>query len=178
MRKIIYHVATTLDGFIAHHDHTVEGFIPEGDHVDEYLESLQNYDTVIMGKRTYEFGYKYGLQPGHAAYPHMQNFIFSKSMDISPAQDNVQIIDQDEIAFIRELKKSEGTPIYLCGGGEFAGYLLEHEIIDQLILKQNPVAFGKGIRLFGNSTKAVGFSLKKHKIYTSGVLLLTYKINY
>ena len=31
-----------------------------------------------MGRRTYEFGYKYGLQPGQSPYPHMENYIFSK----------------------------------------------------------------------------------------------------
>ena len=178
MRKIIYHVATTVDGFIAHEDHSIEGFIPEGDHVDEYLASLKQYDTVIMGKKTYEFGYQYGLQPGHAAYPHMKNYIFSKTMDIEPVHDNFQIVDGNEIAFIKNLKKQKGTPIYLCGGGAFAGYLLENELIDQLILKQNPAVFGKGIKLFGDSIKTVGFSLEQQKTYKSGVLLLTYKINY
>ena len=178
MRQIIYHVATTLDSYIAHEDHTIEGFIPEGDHADEYLESLKHYDTVIMGKKTYEFGYKFGLKPGYAAYPHMRNYIFSKTLEIEPAQDNFQIVDGNEISFIETLKKEQGTPVYLCGGGDFAGFLLENELIDQLILKQNPVIFGNGIRLFGKSVKQVGLSLENQKVYTTGVLLLTYNINY
>jgi dihydrofolate reductase len=62
MRKLIYHVASTLDGFIAHEDHTVDGFLGEGLHADEYLASLHtNYDAVIMGRKTYEFGVQFGV---------------------------------------------------------------------------------------------------------------------
>lgn len=38
MRKICYHVAVSLDGFIPRRDGSTEGFPPEGDHVEEYLE--------------------------------------------------------------------------------------------------------------------------------------------
>ena len=62
MRKIKYHVATTLDGFIARRDHTVGGFVEAGEHVTDYLDSLKNdYDVVLMGRRTYEFGFQFGV---------------------------------------------------------------------------------------------------------------------
>ena len=37
MRNLVYHVASTLDGFICHEDGSVNGFPEEGDHVSEYL---------------------------------------------------------------------------------------------------------------------------------------------
>jgi hypothetical protein len=53
MRKLKYHVASTVDGFIAHEDHSIDGFVSEGEHVIDYLESLKNdYDIVLMGRRT------------------------------------------------------------------------------------------------------------------------------
>jgi hypothetical protein len=42
MKKLKYHVATTLDGFIAHPDPTVHGFVEEGEHVTHYFDSLKN----------------------------------------------------------------------------------------------------------------------------------------
>ncbi|QHT70999.1 dihydrofolate reductase [Rhodocytophaga rosea] len=178
MRKIIYHVATTLDHYIAHENGTINGFLAEGTHVEDYLKSLEKYDTVLMGRRTYEFGYDYGLQKGQPAYPHMQHYIFSRSLTFDEASQQVHIIDRDEIAFINQLKQTEGTPIYLCGGGDFAGFLLEHQLIDELKIKLNPVLFGKGIPLFGNSKKEVDLLLLDTKVYESGVLLLTYQIKY
>ena len=55
-RKLKYHVACTVDGFIAHVDHTVEGFVAAGEHVTDYSASLKSdYDIVLIGRRTYEY---------------------------------------------------------------------------------------------------------------------------
>lgn len=177
MRKLVYHVGATLDGFIAHEDGSAEGFIYEGEHVTDYTQSLQRYDTVLMGKKTYEFGYQYGLQPGQPAYPHMKHYIFSKSLQFdSPASDQVEVIDQNEVAFIQQLKAGEGTSLYLCGGGSFAGFLLEQGLIDELKIKLYPVLFGKGIPLF-KTNKEVKLTLLDSKVYNTDVLLMTYKIH-
>jgi dihydrofolate reductase len=181
MRKVVYHVGMTLDNFIAHEDGSIGGFLKfaEGEHVAEYLESLKAYDTVLMGKMTYEFGYEYGIQPGQPGYPHMKNYIFSKTLKFeSQPDERVEIINKNELEFIQQLKETDGTDIYLCGGGNFAGFMLDHELIDELIIKLYPVLLGSGIRLFGKSTKAVDLSLLNSKMYQTGVLLLTYKLNY
>lgn len=181
MRKLIYHVAMTLDNYISHEDGSITGFsnFGEGEHVTDYLEQLKAYDTVVMGKNTYTFGYQYGLEPGQPAYPHMAHYIFSKSLQFeAEADERVKIINKEEVAFIKRLKAEEGTDIYLCGGGTFAGFLLEHELIDELRIKLYPLIFGRGIGLFGNSTKAVDLELLDTKVYKTGALLLTYQLNY
>lgn len=177
MRKIIYHVAISLDGFIAQKDGSAKGFLEEGEHIPDYLNSLSNYDTVIMGRKTYEFGYDFGLEPGQPAYPHMQHYIFSKTLELPP-HEQVKIIRANEVDLIKKIKTMEGSPIYLCGGGQFAGFLLEHELIDEALLKVNPVIFGEGIPLFGFSKKSVQFQLQDLKRYESGVLLIDYQIIY
>lgn len=179
MRKLIYYVAATLDGFIAHSDGSVGGFLEEGPHVADYLKSLQDFDTVIMGRHTYEFGYDYGLQPGQPAYPHMKHYIFSKTMQLDTLHDQVEIVKADELATVQRLKVETGTPIYLCGGGAFAGFLLEQELIDELIVKVNPVVFGSGIPLFGITTeKQVALELYNSKSYENGVFFLYYRLKY
>lgn len=181
MRKLVYHVATTLDNYICHEDGSIEGFLGEGEHVSDYLESLKAYDTVLMGRVTYEFGYQFGAQPGQPSptYPHMKHYIFSKTLrfDTEP-HEQVEVINKNEIEFVKQLKQAPGTDIYLCGGGTFAGFLFDNELIDELIIKLNSVIFGGGIRLFGKSTKAVDLPLIDSKAYNSGVLLLKYKLNY
>jgi hypothetical protein len=49
MRKIVYDVAVSLDGFISHEDGSIEGFVPDGPHVADYIARLQGYDTVLNG---------------------------------------------------------------------------------------------------------------------------------
>lgn len=156
MRKLVYHVGTTLDSYIAHEDGSIDGFLKfaEGEHVTEYFESLKTYDTAVMGKRTYEFGYQYGNKPGEPAYPHMKNYIFSKTLKFdTELDDRVKIIAQNELEAIEQLKEADGTDIYLCGGGTFAGFLLDNELIDELIIKLYPIILGRGIKLLARVKK-------------------------
>lgn len=181
MRNLIYHVATSLDNYIAHEDGSIDGFanFGEGDHVTDYLESLKMYDTVVMGKATYTFGYAYGLNPGQPAYPHMKHYIFSKTLKFgTEPNQQVEIVDKNEVEFVKKLKTGQGTDIYLCGGGTFAGFLLEHELIDELRIKLYPVVLGRGIKLFGLNAKAVNLQLLSSKEYQTGAMLLTYQILY
>lgn len=177
MRKICYHVATTLDGYIAHRDGSIRGIVEDGDHVEDYLSSLQRYDTVIMGRRTYEFGYDFGLAPGERAYPNMTHWIFSKTIDISPA-DGVHVVRNDWLGKIDQLIASDGPEIYLCGGSVFAGTLLAAGRIGCLRLKVNPVVFGEGLPLFaGRQPDLSKFNLTNTKTYQSGVVLLDYELD-
>lgn len=175
MRGICYHVATTLDGFIARPDGSIDGFLAEGDHVDDYNADLADYDTVIMGRRTYEFGYEYGLEPGKRAYENMEHWIFSKTLD-APTEDGVHIVRDNWLAKIDELRNVEGPDVYLCGGSIFAGWLLTEQRIDRLKLKVNPIVFGSGLSLFASQAPALDrFDLIDVKKYNSGVLLNQYQ---
>lgn len=177
MRNIVYYVASSIDGFISRPAQSIEGFVGESAGVVKYLEDLRNFDTVIMGRRTYEFGYRYGLQPGQPAYPHMKHYIFSNSLNFDSHHDDVHVCAPD-INFIKKLRGDHGTDIYLCGGGDFAGWLLDNEQIDILKLKLNPLILGQGIRLFGNSTKDVQTEVIDSTLYDKGLQVITYKIKY
>ena len=61
MRRLIYYVATSVDGLIAHPDGTWAGFVGEGPHADEYLAALRTYSAIVMGKATYEIAPKMGV---------------------------------------------------------------------------------------------------------------------
>lgn len=173
MRKLKYHVASTLDGFIAHEDHTVDGFLPEGDHVSGYLESLKkDYDTVLMGRKTYEFGFQFGVTD---PYPWMKQYVLSRTMEKSP-DPNVELFSGDVIEFVKQLKEATGKDIYLCGGAKLAGDLLVAGVVDEIIVKLNPVVFGKGIPLFSGAITQTNLELTGSKAYESGVVLLHYRV--
>lgn len=176
MRKIIYYVASSIDGFIAGEDDDTSCFYTEGDCIEQYQYDLESMDTVIMGRRTYEFGYKYGLQPGQPAYPHMEHFIFSDHLHLDNLHEQVRIEKMD-IDRVKALKSEIGSDIYLCGGGDFAGWLLAHGMIDELKLKLNPVVLGDGVPLFGKAQVNAKFDLKYHKRYPDGMQMITYDVS-
>lgn len=175
MPKIIYYVASSLDGFIAGPNDEIGDFVPSGDGVNKYLADLKKFSTVIMGRRTYEFGYQYGLEPGQPAYAHMEHYIFSDSLKFEKKSDSVHI-EPKSIDRVNEIKSKADTDIYLCGGGEFAGWLLDNGLIDQLKLKLNPIILGKGIKLFGNSSQKAKWILKETESFKDGLTILTYDI--
>ncbi len=175
MREIIYYVASSLDGYISGPEEDVSLFVGEGNGVTQYLNDLQAFDTVIMGRKTYEFGYKFGLEAGQPAYPHMEHYIVSETLSFENAHEKVHVISLD-LDFIQSLKKGEGTPIYLCGGGELAAWCLEHDLIDTLKIKLNPILLGAGVPLFGSSQKSWKGQLLSSETYDGGLLINTYKM--
>ncbi|TAG61863.1 MAG: dihydrofolate reductase, partial [Runella slithyformis] len=83
-----------------------------------------------------------------------------------------------DLTEIDKLKMHEGTDIYLCGGGQFAGWLLDNKKVDTLKLKLNPLILGQGIRLFGNSNSKYKLELFETSDYENGLQIMTYNIIY
>jgi len=173
MRRLKYHVAATIDGFIAHEDHTIDGFVPGGEHVDDYLHSLRtDYDVVLMGRRTYEFGFQFGITN---PYPWMKQYVFSGTMERSP-DSNVELVSENVVDFVRKLKDGTGKDIYLCGGANLATNLFREGLIEEILLKLNPVVFGSGIPLFLGAIKQTDLELIDSKRYANGVVFLQYRV--
>lgn len=177
MRKINYYVATSLDGYIAGKNEDISMFVQKGPGVEKYQQDLLTFDTIIMGRKTYEFGYKYGLTPGQPAYPHLKHFIFSNSLEFESAHPQVKVLPV-EVREIQKLKAESGTDIYLCGGGEFAGWLLENKQIDTLTIKFNPIILGDGIRLFGSYQTSARLKLTDQLTFEDGLKIVTYQVEY
>ena len=174
MRSLIYDVAVTLDGRISDAQGGVAGFLQSGDHVDAYRARLEQYDTAIMGRRTYEFGYRWGMRPGDKPYPHMEHYVFSSTLQL-PAASQVKVVRTDAVAFVSNLKAAPGGDIYLCGGGALAGALLSARLIDRIVAKLNPAVAGAGVSLVADSVGAE-LALVDARTYASGVVQLTYDV--
>jgi dihydrofolate reductase len=173
MRKVIYHVASTVDGFIGHEDHGVDGFIQDGEHTNDYLKALKNdYDLVFMGRNTYDFGVRLGVTN---PYPWMKQYVFSSSLDQNP-NEHVELVSGDPRELVQNLKDQAGKDLYLCGGGDLAARFLNAGLLDEIVLKLNPVLFGTGIPLFRQISKPVRLELKNTRVYSSGVILIRYAV--
>lgn len=176
LRRIVYDVAVSLDGFIAGADGDTSAFPAEGDHLQPYLDRLASYQTAIMGRGTYEFGYRYGLKPGARAYPHMDHHIFSRGICLPPDCD-VTVVREDWIGKLDVLRASGRGDIYLCGGGVFAGFVASHGFLDLLRLKIAPVVIGSGVRLFEGWTTKQSFERISLTSYANGVVLAEYALD-
>ncbi|MGW7246380.1 dihydrofolate reductase family protein [Streptomyces decoyicus] len=193
MRRLVYCIASTLDGFLAGPDGTdptgPDGFWPIA---DDYLKHLAaelpellpvharsalgitdegtRFDTVLEGRRTYEIGLRAGLTD---AYPHLRHLVFSRTMEQSP-DPAVELVATDPVAKVRELKRTGGKDIWLLGGSALAGALYPE--IDQLLLKLSPLTLGTGLPLFSRDTPfdPRTWELTEHTVLQSGAAFLTY----
>ena len=174
MPKIVYYVASSLDGYISGPNEDISLFAAQGNGVIRYQKDLLDFSTVIMGRRTYEFGYQYGLKPGQPAYPHMEHHIFSESLKFEEEVHPQVHQEPRSLDRVMEIRDSSPTDIYLCGGGEFAGWLLDHGLIDQLKVKLNPIVLGGGVRLFGDSVTQAKWKLVDTLTFEGGLQIITY----
>jgi dihydrofolate reductase len=171
MRSLVYFVAATLDGYIARVDRA-RG-VPRDD-PRALREPLglnadnQHFDTILMGRTTYDIGRKVGLT---SPYPHLRQIVVSKS--IAAPDPAVEVVGQDVIGRVRALKAEQGKEIWLAGGGRLAAFLVDE--IDELILKVNPVVLGAGTPLFGGLVGPRPVTLTGHKVYPNGFALMRYR---
>jgi dihydrofolate reductase len=188
MRKLIYYVACSVDGFIARRNGSFDYFLNEGEHLADLMTSFPEtipthlrhlypvsnenkvFDTVLMGRRTYEVGLDLGFTN---PYGHLKQYLFSRSMERSP-DENVTLVASDPPAYVRQLKRQPGKDIWLCGGADLAAALFGE--IDELILKVNPAVIGSGIPLFSSELKPARMKLISTKPYSNGFVLLHYQV--
>jgi dihydrofolate reductase len=190
MRKLVYYVATTLDGYIAGPDGgdpTGQDYFPMTPDVIEFI--VENYpetlpgparaamgvdgpgrvfDTVLEGRASYEVGLSAGMVD---AYPHLRHLVFSTSLGSSP-DPAVEIVAADALERVRALKAEPGLDLWLVGGGMLAHALLPE--IDRLVLKQNRSVIGSGIPLFRGPFQAHLFRPVDETLLESGLRVLTY----
>lgn len=190
MRKIVYYIASTLDGFIAHEDGSFDGFPSDDDYVADLFASFPEtfpphlrgddgtrvdnrwFDAVLMGRKTYEVGLKEGITN---PYPTLDQYVFSRTMQDRP-DPHVELVTENATDVVGALKQDAGKAIWLCGGGTLAATMLAANLIDELIVKLNPVLFGSGIPLFAGDVKQTDLELTDSKPYRSGHVLLHYSV--
>lgn len=177
MQRIIYYVAMSLDGYITGPNEDISQFSYSGPLVDQYVQDLQSFQTVIMGRKTYEFGYNFGLVPGQPAYPHMMHYIFSETLSLKVKHPQVHILSSS-IETLKQIKLQSPTAIYLCGGSLFAGWLLSNRLIDEIRIKLNPIILGEGRPLFDGIKQNFRIKMTNSHSYEDGMQLLAYNIIY
>lgn len=172
MRKLSYYVATSVDGFIAREDGSFDCFPSEGAHVQAYLDSLADFGAVVMGRRTYQVGLDMKVTN---PYPHLTTYVFSRSLSESP-DPAVTVVATDPAPFVLALKEEEGKPIYLCGGADLAAQLFAAGLVDEVVLKLNPLVLGKGIPFAATLPDPLRLELRDTRVFDSGVVFLWYDV--
>lgn len=182
MRKLVYYVAVSLDGYIAGPRGEFD-FYPLCDDMsswinERYPESVptpyrelagmstdtpnRTWDTVVMGRGAYEPALAEGVA---SPYNHLKQYVFSRTL--APVDDpQLTIVDTDPVELVRRLKAQAGLDIWLCGGSTLAGQLVDE--IDQLIFKSYPVIAGDGLPALSGNFRPTQFTVTERREFGNG----------
>ena len=169
-RRLRYHVAMSLDGFIAGPNGEFDWIV--GDPAIDFELLYKEFDTVVMGRKTYDV---MTAQGGDGSIPGMDVVVFSRTLDAT-TRNGLRIVHDDPAKVVKELKAKRGRDIWLFGGGALFRSLLDAGLVDTVEPAVMPVVLGNGIPLLppGASTKVV---LSDQKILPrSGIVVLAYSI--
>jgi dihydrofolate reductase len=170
-RKIILYIACTLDGFIAG-PYDDLGFLSMVEKTGEdygYSEFMKNIDTVIMGKRTYDW-----VKINAPEFIHeITTYVYTRTGKAS--EGNIIFYSGDLGELSLKLKNETGKNIFCEGGAIVANTMLRENLVDEFIISIIPVILGKGIRLFGHNGPELELDLVTVEKYETGLVQLHYR---
>ncbi|OKL36888.1 dihydrofolate reductase family protein [Domibacillus mangrovi] len=156
-RKIVLFIAQSLDGYIATKEDSLDWlFKVEGEGDNGYSEFLETIDTILLGKRTYDWIMKH--EKGLFPYQNKGCYVFSRST--IGDKDHVTFVNEDIVHFTTSLKNEDGKNIWIVGGGDLLHTFLKEKLVDELILTVAPTIIGDGIPLFKAGHYQLDLSLK------------------
>ncbi|MED4015152.1 dihydrofolate reductase family protein [Sutcliffiella cohnii] len=155
-RNLVLFIATSLDGYIATKDESLEWlFNVEGEGDSGFSEFYETVDTVLLGKRSYDWVMKQDIE--EFPYKNKECYVFTRS-SIDDNED-VKFVNDDVTEFVDKLKSKGGKNIWIVGGGELLHSFIQKKLVDEIILTVTPTLIGNGIPLFREGEYNLDLSL-------------------
>jgi dihydrofolate reductase len=173
-RKVIVHIGTSADGYIARPDGDLEWLTarpaPKGFYgMDAFVKSI---DTMVLGRKTYDMS----LRMGAKFDPKNPHIVFSRQPPPAEVPPGVQFVNDAIGPFVRRLREQPGKDIWLMGGGEIIASFLDEQAIDEFVISVVPVFIGEGIPLIERRHRHVPLDLQSVERFEDGLVQLHYRI--
>lgn len=186
MRKIIYWVHASVDGFVAGPDGAFDWPVP-GPELFGYSEAMnEGVDTLMYGRVVWEMMAAHwptaDADPRTADH-HARSFapfwrrtekvVISRTL--KTAGNDARVIGEDLAEEVAELRRRPGGDILLTGGAGAAASLNELGLLDDYRVVIHPVVLGGGIRLFPEPRDRIGLTLIDTRAFDGQTVLLRYE---
>jgi dihydrofolate reductase len=157
MRQVRYNVATSLDGFIASPDGSTD-WIVHDPNID-FPALYAQFDTFIMGRKTYETLLAFGEENPLREKPREQVIVASRKMKQREDEyPNITVLgEKDVLPYVVEIKSRQGRDIWAYGGGQFVRFLLEGKLVDMVEVAIMPVMLGSGVKMVAGGKDGNGW---------------------
>jgi dihydrofolate reductase len=184
MRKVIYSMGTSLDGYIAGPDGDFEWAAP-----DEELHRFHNEQTRelgghLLGRRLYEtMVYWETADQDPAAtevtvefariWQALPKIVFSKTLET--VEGNSRLVRDGVAEEVARLREQDGRDLAVGGAG-LASSLAKLGLIDEYRLFVNPVVVGGGTPFFPALETPINLELVETRTFGSRVLYMRYRL--
>ncbi len=176
MHLVRYHVAVSIDGFIAPKDGSTDWLNPYGKIAMGFIGPwMKQIGGIIVGRATYDQsvgmgGWMWGQTPA----------MVMTSRPILKGPQTVEGHSGDPAEGVARMRARMGeldldTDIWLFGGGDTAGRFLKYNLIDLVELAVVPVALGGGRPLFAGVETQLTFEQSGSQSTGLGCVVNTYR---
>jgi dihydrofolate reductase len=169
MRKLVYSVAMSLDGYIAGPNGEYDWITADPNF--DFKALFSRFDTLLMGRKTYDLMRSKGQTPKSMG---MEAVVVSTTLR-SEVHSGVQIVRSHIAAAVRELKAMPGKDVWLFGGGALFRALIDAGLVDSVELAVLPILLGAGLPVIPDGRRCP-LRLEHSQSLPSGTLLLKYSI--
>lgn len=169
MRQLRYSVAASLDGYVAGPNGEYDWITidPEIDFEAMYA----GFGGLVMGRKSYDVF----VATGGAVGPALPTYVYSTTLP-DGERDGVVFV-RDAAAHVKELKRVDGKPLWLWGGGELFCALAAAGLVDGVDVAVIPIVLGGGIPLMAAPGTRLPLTLRSHRLYkASGIMFLEYDV--
>ena len=179
MRKLVFAINVTLDGFADH-----EAMIADDELHEFFADLLRLSGAVLYGRITYELLASYWpLAPGlPSSTPSEVEFaneinripkiVFSKTLE-KVEWSNTRLVRGDAVEEVMRLKAQPGKDLQI-GGLTLVSTFADLGLIDEYWLVVMPIVLGSGRRLFKDLRRRVPLRLIDTRTFKSGAMVLHY----
>ena len=186
MRKLIFFMHTSLDGYISGLKGEMNWINVDEEIFDFVATMTDKADSALYGRVTYEMMQDYwpnaANKPNaskhdkeHSAwYNKISKVVLSKTLS-EKGLDNTTVISDQLSDNINKIKNQEGKDIIIFGSQTASQSLLSEGLIDEFWLFINPVLLGQGIPLFKGVNETTKLELLETKTFGCGVAALHYE---
>ena len=176
-RKVIVHIATSADGYIARPDGDLDWLTsrpaPEGFYgMNAFMKSI---DTMLLGRKTYDASLRLGATFDSKK---SQTIVFSRDAPPPDVPSGVEFVNDPIGPFTSHLREQPGKDIWLMGGGDLIASFLDEHAIDEFVISVVPVFIGEGIPLIARRHRHVPLELRSVERFDDGLVQLRYGVQH
>jgi len=143
--------------------------------------TYQRAGAFLFGRRTYElFAGSWGATEEMRAHPigvalnQTPKYVASNTLT-EPRWANTTVLSGDLAAAIGELKAKPGGELQVHGSGALIRWLMDNDLIDEVVLLTCPVVVGQGTRLFPVTGRDIALELVESRSTPKRVTIQVYR---